>query len=65
MVIEMEKQKNLLIRSVSAIAALITIISLAACGNSTSAVSDADSKKEEKTLVIAMSDAINLLEAGQ
>ncbi|HWQ76268.1 MAG TPA: ABC transporter substrate-binding protein [Syntrophomonas sp.] len=61
----MKKQKNLLIRSVVAIVTLITLISLAACGNSTSTDSGADSKEEEKTLVIAMSDAINLLEAGQ
>ncbi len=60
----MKKQKNLLTRTVVTIVSLLTLTSLAACGSSASTVPGTDSK-EEKTLVIAVPDAINLLEAGQ
>lgn len=55
-------QKKLHIRAVAAIVLILSLISLSACSNSNAGDTDA---KKEKTLVIAMPDSINLLEAGQ
>ncbi len=61
----MRKKSILLTRMITAIVVLLILISLTACKNSTSDVPGTDAKKEGKALVIAVPDAINLLEAGQ
>lgn len=61
----MKKQKKLLPRTIAFIMTVLMLFSLAACGNSASNGTDTGSKGEEKTLAIAVPDAINELEAGQ
>ena len=60
----MRERKTSLIRTIVAAIVILTMITLVACGNSDSSVPDTGSKGD-KTLVIAVPDAVNLLEAGQ